>query len=93
MLRSREQCLPPLTPVRLLLPQPPLKGDRMKLSASLCTHEQVFTEGVAQLGSCGPATMAWQEEVLTASSLALKFPVLAAIVSLSLFSMNLPTQE
>lgn len=93
MLRSQEQCLPPLTPVRLLLPQPPLKGDRVKLPASLCTHEQVFTEGVAQLGSCGPAAMAWQEEVLTASWLALKFPVLAAIVSLSLFSMNLPTQE
>lgn len=75
MLRSQEQCQPPLTPVRLLLPQPPLKGDRVKLPASLCTHEQVFAEGVAQLGSCGPATMAWQEEVLTASWLALKFPV------------------
>lgn len=73
----------PLTPVRLLLPQPPLKGDRTKLPASLCTPQQVFTEGVAQLGSCGSAAMAWQAEVLAASWLALKFPLLGAIVSLS----------
>lgn len=59
----------------------------MKLPASLCTLEQVFTEGVAQLGSCGPAAMAWQAEVLTASWLALKFPALAAIISLSFFSV------
>lgn len=64
----------------------------MKLPASLCTLEQVFTEGVAQLGICGPAAMAGQAEVLTASWLALKFPVLAAIVSLSLFSTS-PIQE